>query len=88
MWIADGFDHGVVELADIVGNEVRQGGVRGVAPQCLNRVQIGSVGRQRLVREPVRAACPQALDRRAMDARAIELDDRRSALLTVQGIKA
>ena len=87
MRIADGVDYGVCQVTEVVGNEVGQGRVLGMAPSRLDGVQVGSVGRQPLDREPVRAAGPQAFDRRAVHAPAIEHDDQRSAMLTVQGVK-
>jgi hypothetical protein len=87
MRITDRFDDGIVEMVDVVGDEVRQGGVFGVAPQRLDGVQVGSVGRQPFDRKPVRTTCPQTLDRRAMHAPTIEHDEERFAMLTVQGIE-
>ena len=58
MGIADGFDDGVFQVVHVVGDEVGQGRVFCMAPQRLDRVQIGSISGQPFDRKPVRAAGP------------------------------
>lgn len=42
--VADGADDRVVEVVEVVGNEVGQGRVLGVAPEGFDRIEVGSVG--------------------------------------------
>lgn len=52
MWIADCFDGYVVQMVDNVRHEIRQSGVFGIAPQRVDRIQVGGGGtmpRDRLV---------------------------------------
>ena len=75
--IADGVDHGVVELVDVVGDEVSQGRVFGVAPESLDRIEIGRVSGQPFDVEPGRSALLQLANRRPMDVEPIQHHDQR-----------
>ena len=82
--IADGGDHGVVEMVDVVGYEVGQGRVLGVAPEGLDRIQVGRVSGQPFDVEPGGTALVQSANRRPMDVEPIHHHDQRPPMQTVQ----
>jgi hypothetical protein len=82
--VADGLDHGVIELVDVVGDVVGQGRVFGVAPESLDRIEVGCISGQPLDVEPRCAALMQATDGRPMDVEPIQNDDQRSLVNPMQ----
>ncbi len=82
--VADGGDHGVVEMVDVVGHEVGEGRVLGVTPKSLDRIQVGRISREPLDVEPCGAALVQLANRRPMDVEPIHYHDQRPPMQTVQ----
>ena len=66
--VADGLDDRVVELVDVVGDEVGQSRVLGVAPEGFDRIQVRRVGREPFDVEPSCSALVQ-LGERPSDGR-------------------
>lgn len=78
MNVADGVDDGVVELIDVVGDEVGQGRVFGVAPEGLDRIEIGRVSGQPFDVEPNRPAFLQLAEKSKMGrSKSRKYDERR-----------
>lgn len=71
--VADGVDHCVVQLVDVVGDDR----VLGVAPEGLDRIEIGRVSRQPFDVELGRSALVQLANRRPMDVELIQHRDQR-----------
>ena len=78
-----GFDS-FIELLDVVGDEVGQVGVLGVALHRLDRVELRAVGGQRLELDVLPAELGDPLLRRAVNAPAVPHDDQRPADLLPQ----
>jgi len=72
MRIADGFDHSVEQMAYIIGHEVGQRGVLGVAPQAFDRIEVGSVRWQPFHMQPIGTGGLQSLDGCPVHVEAIE----------------
>ena len=84
MDVADGLDDGVVELIDVVGDEVGQSRVLGVAPEGFDRIEVGRVGREPFDVEPSRSPLVQSAHGRAMDVEPIQDDDQGAPMNSVQ----
>ena len=84
MDVADGLDDRVVELVDVVGNEVGQSRVLGVAPEGFDRIEIGRVGRKPFDVEPTRSALVQSANGRTVDVEPIQDHDQRPPMKTMQ----
>ena len=87
MNVADGVDHGVVELVDVVGDEVGQGRILGMAPECFDRIEVGRVGGQPFDVEPSRSSLVQSTHGRAVDVEPIQHHDQRPPILSVDRMK-
>lgn len=82
--VADGFDDGVAQVIDIVGHEVGKRRTLGVAPDGLDRIQVGGVSRQPFHFEPAGTRCVQLSYGRAMHIQAIHDDQEWPAQLPMQ----
>lgn len=81
MDLIESFGDGVVESFEVGGDEVSELGVLGMAPESLDRIEIGRVSRKPFDVEPLRAAFVQLADGRAMDVEPVHHDDERSPML-------
>lgn len=75
---------GPIEVVEIVGNEVGQIGVLGVVPALLNRIQLGTVRRQRLECEPCGVAFLKVRRGRSMHVPAIPHHNNVAAVVAMQ----
>ena len=84
MDVADGVNDGVVEVIDVVGDEVGQSRVLGVAPEGFDRIEVGRVGREPFDVEPSCSPLVQSAHGRAMDVEPIQDHDQRPPMQTMQ----